>query len=364
MIKIKRLLLTVLSGTLFFGQSLFAGNPDRAGQAGAYELLINPFARSSGWGGINFANANGFEAMRLNVAGLSSAENTEVSFTKDVWLQLQGANIGVSDLAFAQKLGKNGGVLGINLLGMSFGDIPITTTGVPDVVNGQATLGTFKPQYYNFSLCYSKKVSQSIQGGFGITGISEQIPNAKAQGLALDAGIQYTPVAQPQIHFGISLRNVGVGMGFGGDGISFTGASQGGGYTQVEQMRTAQFELPSQLNIGGAYDFKFNKIDENYFMHRLTIDAAFISNSYSADQYGIGAEYCYREMFMLHAGYRYQSGMLSNTQVHTNVYTGVSAGFTFIVPLKKDGPKLGLDYSYRTTNPFFGTHSIGVSIAL
>ena len=28
---------------------LKAGNPDRAGQAGASELLINPWARSSGW---------------------------------------------------------------------------------------------------------------------------------------------------------------------------------------------------------------------------------------------------------------------------------------------------------------------------
>ena len=28
-----------------------AGNKDRVGQAGADELLINPWARSSGWGG-------------------------------------------------------------------------------------------------------------------------------------------------------------------------------------------------------------------------------------------------------------------------------------------------------------------------
>ena len=365
MINIKRFLFTaILANVVLVSGTVFAGNPDRAGQAGAYELLINPFAKSSGWGGVNYANVTGIEAMRLNVAGLSATENTEISFNKDVWLQLKGSNLGVSNIGFAQKMGKNGGVLGINLLGMSFGDIPITTTGVPDVVNGQATLGTYAPHYYNLSLCYAKKVSQSIQGGVGVTAISEQIPNAKAQGFALDAGIQYTPVAEPQIHIGIALRNVGVGSHFTGDGLSFSGTSQNSNYSMTQEMRSAQFELPSQLNIGAAYDLKFNKIDENYYLHKIIIPGAFVSNSYSADQFGLGVEYCYREMFMLHTGYRYQAGMLSNTQVHTNVYTGLSFGFSFLLPLKKDGPKMGIDYSYRTTNPFYGTHSIGVNIAL
>ena len=364
MISIKKFLFAVAASITLLFNNAYSGNPDRSGQAGAYELLINPFARSSGWGGINFANCQGIEATRLNAAGLSETENTEVLFVKDVWLQLKGADMGVNDLGFSQKLGKNGGVLGINILSMSFGGIPITTTAVPDVVNGQATLGTYKPQFFNLSLCYAKKVSQSISGGLGITLISEQIPNAKAQGAALDAGIKYTPVAQPEIHFGISLRNVGTAMSFGGDGLSFQSLSQNGNYNQTALERSADFELPSQLNIGGAYDFNFQKLDENKYLHRLTIAGAFISNSYSSDQYGLGAEYAYRSMFMLHLGYRYQAGMLSNTQLHTNVYTGLSVGFSVDVPVKKDGPKMEIDYSYRTTNPFYGTHSIGVRLTL
>ena len=34
---------------LFTISHSFAGNPQRAGQAGASELLINPWARTSGW---------------------------------------------------------------------------------------------------------------------------------------------------------------------------------------------------------------------------------------------------------------------------------------------------------------------------
>ena len=353
---------TALVGSLM--HQSFAGNPDRSGQAGAYELLINPFAKSAGMGSVSIANCIGVESMRMNVAGLAGNEGTEINFSKNVWLQLNGADMGVNDLGFAQKLGKNGGVLGINILSMTFGSIPITTTAVPDVVNGQATLGTFKPQFINLTLSYAKKFSQSIQGGVGFTALSEQIPNATASGFAMDAGIQYTPVAQPQIHFGISLRNIGTPMSFSGDGLSFLGTSQSGTYNQTQKMPSAEFELPSQLNIGGAYDFNFVKLDEDNFLHKITLAGVFISNSFSADQFGVGAQYSYRSKFFLHAGYRYQAGMLSNTQIHTNVYTGLSAGFSFELPLKKDGPRMGFDYSYRLTNPFNGTHCIGVRVTI
>ncbi|MBK5284896.1 MAG: DUF3308 domain-containing protein, partial [Bacteroidia bacterium] len=38
---------------LYSVTTVLAGNNDRAGQAGATELLINPWARSSGFGGAN-----------------------------------------------------------------------------------------------------------------------------------------------------------------------------------------------------------------------------------------------------------------------------------------------------------------------
>ena len=49
--------------------NLFAGNPDRVGSAGASQLLINPWARSSGMGGSNIASVKGLESLYGNVAG-------------------------------------------------------------------------------------------------------------------------------------------------------------------------------------------------------------------------------------------------------------------------------------------------------
>ena len=42
--------LMMLAAVFFTGvKTGYAGNEDRIGQAGSTELLINPFARSSGW---------------------------------------------------------------------------------------------------------------------------------------------------------------------------------------------------------------------------------------------------------------------------------------------------------------------------
>ncbi len=58
----------------------FAGNKDRAGQAGAGQLLINPWARSAGWAGANSASVTGLEATYTNIAGLAFTPKTELLF--------------------------------------------------------------------------------------------------------------------------------------------------------------------------------------------------------------------------------------------------------------------------------------------
>ena len=51
---IYRLLIAIFFVGLFVGPTYqaFAGNKDRSGQAGGAELIINPWARSTGWGSV------------------------------------------------------------------------------------------------------------------------------------------------------------------------------------------------------------------------------------------------------------------------------------------------------------------------
>ena len=73
---------------LFSCHFTYAGNEDRAGSAGATELLINPWARSSAWGSAGISSVNGLEAIFLNVAGLAYADKTEIQFSRTNWLGL------------------------------------------------------------------------------------------------------------------------------------------------------------------------------------------------------------------------------------------------------------------------------------
>src|SRR5438874_2660740 len=109
---------------LAFIISAFAGNPDRAGQAGASEVLIDPWARESGWGGVNTSSVHGLEAMFGNVAGTAFTKRTDVGFSHSLWLKGSGMSINVGGLT--QKVGE-GSVMGLSIMSFSFGDIPVTT---------------------------------------------------------------------------------------------------------------------------------------------------------------------------------------------------------------------------------------------
>jgi hypothetical protein len=338
--------------SLFISTIAFAGNPDRAGQAGASELLVNPWGRSSGFHGMNTATTQGIEAARLNVGGLAFVNKTQFVLGHTMWLK--GSGISVNSAGFAQKMGESS-VLGLSLMSMSFGDIPVTTESDPEGLSG----AVFSPQFLNIGVAYARSFSESIHVGFQLTLISEGMANVSATGAALDMGIQYVTGAKKNMHFGISLRNIGTPMSYGGDGLAYRVDSPNG-FSLLLDQRSEKFELPSQLNIGAAYDFHLAD------KHRLTFMGNFTSNSFTKDFLGGGVEYAFNEMFMVRGGYRYEKGISSDllTAERTTAFTGLSGGVSLEVPLKEDGPSFGVDYSFRATNPYAGTHTIGLRFNL
>lgn len=335
----------------------FAGNPDRAGQAGASELLINPWARSSGWAGANVAGSRGLEALYTNVAGTAFTRKTELLFTNTQWLK--GTGIGINAFGITQRVGETG-TLGLAVMSMDFGDIMITTVDQPE-----GGLGTYSPQFMNITLSYAKIFSDNIYGGLALKVITEKTSNVTARGVALDAGIQYVTGKNDQIKFGISLKNVGPRMKFSGDGLSFKAPvpSTTQGNTMTVEQRAQDYELPSLLNIGGGYDFYLKKDSVFNTTHRLTAMGAFTSNAFSKDQLRIGLEYGWRNMLMVRVGYFYEKGIMK-IDTRTSALTGPTAGFTLEIPFGKNKSTFALDYSYQASNPFNGTHGIGARINL
>ena len=331
---------------------IFAGNPQRAGQAGASELLINPWARSSGWAGANIAGVRGLEGIYSNVAGLAFTQKTELIFSNTQWLKIGNESVSnISSFGFSQKVGVSG-VLGFSVMSMGFGDIEITTVELPD-----GGLGTYSPKFMNMSIAYARIFSNSIYGGATIKVISEQISNVGASGVALDAGIQYVTGAKDNLKFGISLKNVGPRMSFTGDGLSFRGiVGDDDDYKMTVEQRSSELELPALLNIGISYDVNVQR-------HRVTGAGTFTSNSFQKDQYRFGGEYSYRDMFMFRFGYTHEEEI--NSTFRTTALRGPSAGFTVELPMGGvSGSTFGFDYSYRHTDPFQGSHTIGARINL
>ncbi len=329
-----------------------AGNPDRQGEAGASELLMNPWAVSSGFHSLNTACVSGVEAMRLNVAGLSRINNGELALAHT---QLySGTGLSINSGAFATKVGKNG-TLGVSLMSLNFGEIDITTESQPD-----GTGGTYSPNFFNIGLGYSYLYDNKISVGLLVRGVSEALPSVTAFGLAIDAGVQYVSGPKDNFRLGISLRNTGSPLKFKGQGLSIRAVNpdptvSGNEYFLTVEQRAQEFEMPSTLNLGLSYDFYLS--EKNY----VRVLGNFTSNAFSQDQIGAGAEFSYKNMFQIRAAYKYNLGS-GDTAFEDDIYTGLAAGFSAILPISKKNKnqKVALDYAYRATDPFDGTHNLGV----
>ena len=335
-----------------------AGNPERSGQAGGSQLLINPYARSAGWAGANIARTRGLESQFTNVAGLAFTRKTEVMFTQSTWL-VSGVNI--SNFGFSQRVGETGAI-GLGFTSINAGKIDRTTVDNPEPV-----LGTFSPRFLNIAVSYAKGFSDNIYGGVTVRILSEGIDNSKAQGVALDGGIQYHTGKYDQFHLGFSFKNWGPKMQNKGDGLSIQSTiknnAYGNEYEYSVNNKSAAYELPALLNIGAAYDFYLTKDTTGKLKtHRLTVAGNFTSNSFTKDNFLVGVEYGWKEILMVRAGMIAEKGLFGGDATKTNIYTGPSCGATFELPIGAKKSTFGLDYSYRFTNPFRGVHSFGARI--
>jgi hypothetical protein len=346
----RSLILGVILSTSY---AALAGNEDRSGSAGSSQLLINPWARSSAWGNAGSSSVKGLEAQFMNIAGLAYADKTELIFARTNWLGSQ-SGIAVNTFGLAQRINDNS-VLSLSVLSMNYGDIPITTYDNPE-----GGIGDFSPTSSVIALGYAKLFSERISGGINMKVISESTASVKASGIALDAGVRYVTGENDKMKFSITLKNVGPAMSYSGDGMSIETVIPTTGLTLTTQQRAQKFELPSQLLIAGSYDFNFGE------EHLLTAGATFVSNAFSNDQFAGGLEYSFltkKATFRLRGGMLYEKGMF-NIETSRTALSGPTAGLTFDFPFGKGGTMIGLDYTFRTSNPFGAIHTVGVRINL
>jgi len=333
--------------------SVSAGNEDRVGSAGASNLLINPWARSSALADAAYANTNGLEATYMNIAGLAYTDKTQIKFNHTNWMG-STAGIALSSAGIAQRISESS-VIAISIQSMNFGDIPITT-----VANPEGNIGFFSPRSNIFSLGYARAFSSSISAGINLKIISESISNLSTSGVALDAGIRYVTGENEKIKFAISLKNIGPVMHYKGDGLA-----QQVSYISNESIasleeRSATFELPSLLSVGGSYDIILDP------KNKLNIALGFTANSFMKDQYRIGFDYGMtnnKYAFNIRAGYCYEKDIRDEVNA-SNALVGPSFGFSIDALVGKNKNALGLEYCTRLAGIFGLIHTFGLTISL
>ncbi len=341
----KYILLLVVAAVIGTGAA-FAGNPDRQGEAGANQLLLNPWARSAGLHSMNTSTISGVEAMYLNVSGLARATGSQIQIGHTRYI----ADINLNAIGFAQPIGKGGGVFGISLVAMDLGEFQATTAETPE-----GSGATFSPTYFNMALSYAHLFENKVSVGVSAKLVNESISNVSARAFALDAGVQYVTGEDDKFKFGIALRNVGSKMRFTGEGLSKQLPNPGPvSYNNTYYERATAYELPSQLNIGASYDVLMGKLN------RLTFMGNFTSNAFSRDQLGGGLEFSISKIFALRVGYKTE---LDVPEAESTIDNGISGGLSFSIPMRKGSDsRLGLDYGYRQTKIFNGIHNLGLRL--
>lgn len=326
----KKIILTkiVASCTLLLASGLvFAGNNARTGTAGASEVSIPVSAKSLALSNAFTSSLKGVDGVTINPASLGLMPKNEAMFSSFNYV----ADVKVYYFAAGLNFGDVGN-FGFSLRSLDFGDIKRTTE-----TNPYGTGETFSPTFVTLGVTYGKELTEFIQFGTTLKYVHESILNAKAGGVGLDIGFQYSGDGIiPGLNFGIAIKNLGLNkMFFEGQSLSNSESRTDGAPSNAAKKYfrtpTEYFDLPSSFEFGISYKLGIDDIQN------IDFGTNYVNNNLSYDNYSFGAEYSYQDMVFLRGGYS-----------HVPEAVDRPFGATFGAGLKYNlGFDLTLDYAYR-----------------
>lgn len=323
----KKIILIIL--TVIISVSIYAGDKSRKGTTGADQLLVPVGARSISTAGAFVASVNGLESIYYNPAGLSVLPQSEAMFSFMNYV----ADINMSYFAAGTSLGDFGSVA-LSLKSFDIGDIPITTNEFPD-----GTGSTYSPTFLTIGLTYSKVLTDRVSIGTNVKLISESIGNTSANGVAIDAGVQYK--FDSKLSIGATINNIGPNMVYSGQDLRVqtnVPTSVIGGPNGTYEVVAEPFQIPSYFQLSLNYEERF---DEN---NNLMLASTFTANNSLDDIFNFGLEYNFMSSFFVRGGYH-----LYTENADESIY-GFTAGAGINYTL--EGMGLSFDYAFRDVKEF------------
>lgn len=326
------------SETLITGTS---GGEDfsKAGQAGGQFLKIGPGARANAMGGAFCSVADDLSAIHWNPAGVAALDDIQVYVSYTSWF----ADFQQNFAALSAPINDD---FKVSLFLLSFGanDIAETTLNRPE-----GTGQTYDVNDMMFGAGFHGNLTE--QFSFGITAkyVQNAFETVSAGGFAFDVGTMYDTQIEG-IKLGFSIHNLSAERTFEGTPLEIQTNQTGNvlnpdnGGTQASLgavVPSWPFSLPLIFRAGISKDF----IDtEDHF---LLASADFITMSDANEQFAVGAEYIYKDLFSLRGGYYYGNDQLSVSGGAGIKY--LSGGF--------DGT---LEYAINPTTSFGLIHRLNV----
>lgn len=237
---------------------------------------------------------------------------------------------------------------------LDVGDVIVTTEAAPE-----GTGDVLSPVFATLGLSYARQFTDRVRFGTTVQFVNETVAQAHARGLAFDFGFQYD-TGYNGLTFGFVMKNFGTSMAFSGSDFELNVLipdAEPGSSNRTVAATSSRFEMPSYFQIGAAYDLlnPGSAASENNHFKMMT---TFSSNNFTPDEIRGGAEYMYRDVFALRAGYGQR---VSNSD--NDVYNGFSFGAGLNLKLGS-ASRLRFDYANRMVKEFFNdTNEFSVKLS-
>ncbi len=316
------------------------GAQTKTGTAIGDFLLIEPSARVTGMGNAGATLDVGLDAAYYNAAAVAELDRNAVEFSHNEWL----AGINFNYAAAALPL-RHVGNLFASITALSSGDIAVRTVEQP--------LGTGELYHVTdiaVGVGFGVSITDRFAGGFQVSYLQETIWHSSASTVVLNLGTIYR-LSPNGLRIGASISNFGTQARFNGRDLRVTydqdPTRNGDNGALPAEAFTDEFSLPVLFRVGVGLPYK---LDERNTV-RFAVDAFHPSDN--SESVSLGAEYSYRNLLALRAGY--QNLFLKDSEVGLTLGGGLQGKLDKSLAYR-------LDYAWADQGRLGSTHRVTIGL--
>ncbi len=328
----KRIYIWLIMAALAFSNLVSAQQFAPVGTAVAQFLEVGISARAVGMGEAFTALANDANAVFWNPAGLANIQSKQLVLNYNRW----PAEISIGGLAFGMNFDRIG-IFALSAVYLATGKMDVTTVYDPEGTSGQ----TFTITNYALGFSYSRYITERLAVGVTLKLVSEKYWSYGYKTGAIDLGTCYH-TGYHGLNLAMSILHFGPEIKFSGKYLDYSDP------LSVNQNKPKSFDtysLPINFRFGICMD-----ILEDINSHLVgAVDMIHPNNN--LEQYNLGLEYGYNQMFFLRGGYKF-----------TTDEGGLNLGMGFKYVLSEKF-SLDLDYAYSAMGVLTDVHRLGLGFA-